>query len=47
MSGDYPLIIEIAKDWVKRGKLQNPGQLKIEDVYNMLIEELDKVEGIY
>lgn len=45
MSEDYPLIVELAKEWVESDKLKNPQKLKIEDVYGMLIRDLQKVKS--
>ncbi|WP_442599967.1 hypothetical protein [Neobacillus sp. D3-1R] len=45
MSEDYPTIIELAKEWVETAKLINPHHLKIEDVYEMLIKDLQQVES--
>lgn len=40
MSEDYPMITELAKEWVESAKLKDPRKLKIEDVYEMLMEDL-------
>jgi tRNA(Arg) A34 adenosine deaminase TadA len=39
MAEDYPEVVALAKEWVKLGKLKDYQLLKIEDVYNMMMEE--------
>jgi tRNA(adenine34) deaminase len=39
MAEDYPEAVALAKQWVKLGKLKDYQLLKIEDVYNMMMEE--------
>ncbi|MDZ5472366.1 nucleoside deaminase [Bacillus sp. 31A1R] len=46
MSEDYPLIMKIAKEWVELDKLNHSLNLKIEDVYEWLITDLQIVRSI-
>jgi tRNA(adenine34) deaminase len=39
MAEDYPEAVSLAKEWVTLGKLKDFQKLKIEDVYNMMMEE--------
>lgn len=39
MAEDYPEAVALAKEWVKLGKLKDFRQLKIEDVYTMMMAE--------
>jgi tRNA(adenine34) deaminase len=45
MAVDYPKSVALAKEWVKLGKLKEYHQMKIEEVYNMMIEELGLVKN--
>jgi tRNA(adenine34) deaminase len=44
MAEDYPEAVALAKQWVKLGKLKDYQLLKIEDVYNMMMEENSLVQ---
>jgi tRNA(adenine34) deaminase len=45
MAKDYPEAVALAKEWVKLGKLKDYQQMKIEEVYDMLMEELSLVKN--
>jgi tRNA(adenine34) deaminase len=45
MAKDYPEAVTLAKEWVKLGKLKDYQQMKIEEVYDMLMEELSLVKN--
>jgi tRNA(adenine34) deaminase len=45
MAEDYPEAVALAKEWAKHGKLNDFRQLKIEDVYNMMVEEICLVKN--
>jgi tRNA(adenine34) deaminase len=43
MSEDYPQIIEMAKEWLESAKLKDSRNLKVEDVYEMFLLDLQLV----
>lgn len=45
MLEDYPEAVNLAKEWVKQEKLKNYKQLNIENVYLLMMEELNFANG--
>ncbi|NHM32859.1 nucleoside deaminase [Neobacillus terrae] len=44
MAEDYPVAMNLAKKWAAEEKLKNPNQYKIEDIYHLMLEELNSLQ---
>jgi tRNA(adenine34) deaminase len=41
MAKDYPEIVALAKEWAKKGKFKDYNKLQIQDIFSMMIDEIN------